>query len=118
MSNEYLRTFFEIEIDFIADADTQQKSWGNAHGEKFGVFMMILYNSWSVIKENQKKYNLSDLQFNKIQKLFNMLDSFEANLENYPTTPSGYWNLLINPEWKKIQRYALEIQGQIYPTLK
>ena len=114
--DEYLKTFFEVELSFIADPTLQRKSWENAQGEKFGECLMITYQSWSVIQENRNKFKLTDLQYMQTQKLFDMIETFQATI-NYPTTPSEYSALLNNSEWKNIQRYALETYNCIYPKL-
>jgi hypothetical protein len=114
--DQYLKTFFEIELDFIADADAQHKSWGKGGGEKFGECLMITCQSWSVIQENRNKFRLSNSQYNQIQKLFDMIEAFQDTID-YPSTPSEYAVLLNHPEWKKIQRYTQDIKRQIYPEL-
>lgn len=114
--DEYLKTFFEIELDFISDAHAQRQSWRNAQGEKFWGFLMITCRSWSVIQENRNKFKLSDSQYNEIQKLFDMIEAFQHTIL-FPSTPSEYAVFLNHPEWIVIQRYAQVIKRRIYPTL-
>lgn len=111
-SSEYLNTFVKNEICFLADPNRQAQSWGRAHGDKFAVKLLVAFESWSVIKNNRRMFKLSDIQFNKIELLFQMIEKFQE-FHDYPVTPSQYITLLNDPDWKKIQMYAKELKTLI-----
>lgn len=117
MSNteEYLRTFFTNEISFLADPDQQANAWVLAHGDQFAIKLLVTLESWSAIKDNRAKFKLSDAQFNSIQKLFTMIETFQE-AQDYPTSPNQYATLLSNPDWKNIQRYAKELKASFAKT--
>ncbi len=107
--DQFLESFFNNEIYFLSSASLQREAWTFARGEeKFGTCLLLSFEAWSVIVEHRKQFKLSEYQFNKIHKLFNMIEEFQA-LHDYPKKPSEYQELLANPEWKNIQRYAQEI---------
>jgi hypothetical protein len=106
--DEYLKSFFTNEIYFLSSPELQREAWKDARGEKFGVCLLVSFESWSNIVKHRKNFKISDYQFEQIKKLFDMLESFQADID-YPINPSQYRDLLENPHWKKIQRYALEL---------
>jgi hypothetical protein len=111
--NEFLKSFFDIEIYFLSSATLQSKAWGNAKGdEQFGSCLLRSFESWATIMEHKENFKLSIFQFNQIQKLFDMLETFQMTNE-FPTTPNEYLALLRHPEWKKIQEYAQNIYKTI-----
>jgi hypothetical protein len=104
--DEFLKRFFNTEIYFLSNPSLQYKTWVNAIGEEhFGGFLLRFFESWETIVENQQNFNIPMSLFNNIQKLCNMLDSFQKTI-NYPTTPSEYLALINNPKWKEVQDYA------------
>ncbi len=114
--DEYLRTFFDGEIYFLASPDLQRETWQNAQGEQFAIRLLISFESWTVIKNNRNKFKLSVHQFAQTEKLFEMLETFQA-AHDYPINPRQYASLLTNPEWKKIQKYAMEIYNSISSSI-
>ncbi|MBA2367392.1 MAG: hypothetical protein H0V82_00015 [Candidatus Protochlamydia sp.] len=112
----YLKTFFENELRWVADGGWQRKSWENANDEMFGEFLMIIYQSWSVIEENKINFNLTNSQYMQVKKIFDMIESFQTKIE-YPTNRSEHLALLSNQEWNNIQNYARETIENIYPKL-
>jgi hypothetical protein len=115
--NEFLKSFFNIEIYFLGHKSVQSEAWNDAQGEvPFATCILGSFESWSTIVENRKNFKLSESQFNQIQKLFDMLEIF-LKTNNYPTRPREYHDLQSHNEWKKIQEYALSLYKNILPNI-
>lgn len=111
--DEFLKSFFNYEIYFLSNSSLQMQTWGRAQGEShFGGHLLCTFESWATIVEYKSRFKLSTFQFENIQKLIDMLESFQKTID-YPTKPSEYLALLNNSEWKEIQHYA----GHLYRTI-
>jgi len=115
-ADRYLKSFFKIELEWVADAEWQRKSWADADDELFGEFLMIIYQSSSVIEENRQNYKITDSEYKQIQKLYEMIEAFQDKID-YPTTSLEHMALLNMQEWQKIQRFARQTIDSIYPKL-
>lgn len=114
---KFLKSFLNIELYFLSKRELQQKEWQNAYtDDKFGTTLMLYFEAWYTIVENRKHLTLSERQYLKIEKLYDMVYHFQAN-NLYPTKPSEYLALLDNPKWKEIQRYAQEVYDSINPLI-
>jgi hypothetical protein len=73
--HEYLQTFFEIELEWIADPVWQHKSWSDIDGEMFGDFLMTIYESWSVIKDHRQEAKLTNTFLGSFSMLLIVIDA-------------------------------------------
>lgn len=113
-ADDFLRTFFELELTWIAD----KPSWFNAKGDHFVTTIMLYTEAWFTIVRNRKECLLTDQQINRVHKLYDMLAAFQVAIPDFPERPSEYRALCDNPDWKKIQQYAKELYDSIYPHVR
>lgn len=115
MSNydEFLKSFFDQDIYFLGSRSLQQKAWQYAVGDaQFGSCLLRSFEDWDTILEHRENFKLSVMQIKQIQQLFDMLDIFQ-DTNDFPNTPSEYLAILRNPDWVKIQNYALNLYNSI-----
>lgn len=114
--SEFLRTFFDDEIYFLASKSLQHQIWGGAKGDQFGMRLSLSLEAWNTILEHRKKFNLTSYQIDQIQKLFDMLEDFQVSYP-FPSEPREYQALLTNPAWVKIQQYADQLYQRVGKTI-
>lgn len=111
----YLKTFFEIELSWVADRAYQLRTWTGPDAEdKFVTAVYLLFvETWVTINDNRKEFKLSDYQFDMINKIYEMVRAF-VFIDKSP----DFSSVVYNPEWIKIQSYAKEVYDKLYPLVK
>lgn len=112
VADQFLKSFFDKELYFLADKTAQSKIWSGANGDHFGVSLMLFSEAWLTITERRRECKLREDQFQMVQKLYDMIRLFQLN-HVPPETSGEYQSLLSNPEWHVIQKYAKEVYDKI-----
>jgi len=116
-ADNFLRSFIENELFFIADRSLQQRKWFGASGDQFRLAMILYAEAWLTLVKNRRECKLIGPEFQMLTNLHEMLQGFQID-HNFPSKPIEYHALLTHPDWIRIQRYAKDIYDRINPRLK
>jgi hypothetical protein len=116
-ADEFLRSFFNNELLFIASKSFQRQAWANASGDQFTVVMVLYAEAWFTLVKNRRECKLIGPEFQMLTNLHEMLEGFQID-HKFPTKPHEYQALMNHPDWTRIQQYAKDIYDRINPRLK
>jgi len=110
-----LRTFINGCLTSLGDPGFQKEVWEKGKWEKWTTYSEVYMDfcSWCrPILETPSEYNLTPLQIEGLQKLYNMIEVFNEKIpENLSL--EDHKRILSDPKWLQIQEQARKVKSSL-----